>query len=133
MAYKTTESVLIAFVTQVLASSDVTAIIGQRLFFSDANETPTLPYSVCRMEGSSITRHHSGQGGIEEVEVELGLYASTPTEALQLRDTIVEHLKGFSGTSNGTQLHRINYEGQSDDNDPQSKVFGYLLDFTVTA
>lgn len=132
MADKTQESILIAFRAHVLSVVGVSDKLGDRLYL-DAGERPTVPYAVLSVDDSTMTQSHSGQTGVQFLDVSIETFARTATKAIQLRDAIVNGIKGFSGDVNGTFLNRITYTGQSDYQDRKTKLFGHVLDFSIQA
>ena len=132
MPYKTQESILAAFRTQALSVSAISDKIGDRLYI-DAGEKPSVPYATIEVDNSTMTQSHSGQSGVQFLDVSIDTFEKTATKAVQLRDAIVEGLKGFSGDVDGTFLDRITYNGQSGYRDAKTKLFGHVIDFSIQA
>lgn len=132
MADSTQKQILEAFRAQVLAIAAVSAILGSRLYF-DAGEKPEAPYAVFEVDNSTTTTSHSGQGGIQSLDVSIETFTDSKTNAVELRDAIVGGIQGFSGDVSGTFLNRITYDGQSPYRDAASGLYGHTLDFSIQA
>lgn len=133
MPSPTQEEILNAFRSLIIRVPAVDAIIGSRLYLSDAGESPDEPYATFEVDGVSETRNHSGQNGRVTLDVSVELYEKTPTKATRLRDAVVDGIKGFSGDVSGTFLNRVLFQGESPFRDAQTKLFGRVLDFTIHA
>ena len=133
MASPTLEQILIAFRAQVLSASDVSDKIGTRFYLTHANENPQLPYAVYNIGDHSISSNHSGQSGVQIVEIDVEVFAADEAQALKLCDAVRASVQGFSGAVNGTHLNRVIYGGASDFAHAEQKYYGWLLDFTIHA
>jgi len=52
-------------------------------------------------------------------------------EARKVADAVIGAIQDYSGTAKSTTIHRIFFEGDRDDYDPDTKEHGVLMDFIV--
>jgi hypothetical protein len=99
----------------LVASANVSALVGSRIYPILAPQTAALPFIVWRRSGISREHTLSGPMGVSTVSVEMQLLATTYEQARELADRCRLVLDGYGATLNNTEVKHVSLEQESDD------------------
>jgi hypothetical protein len=99
----------------LVASANVSAVVGSRIYPILAPQTAALPFIVWRRSGISREHTLSGPMGVSTVSVEMQLLAATYEQARELADRCRLVLDGYGATLNNTEVKHVSLEQESDD------------------
>lgn len=99
----------------LVASANVSALVGSRIYPILAPQTAALPFIVWRRSGISREHTLAGPMGVSTVSVEMQLLATTYEQARELADRCRLVLDGYGATLNNTEVKHVSLEQESDD------------------
>jgi hypothetical protein len=99
----------------LVASANVSALVGSRIYPILAPQTAALPFIVWRRSGISREHTLAGPMGVSTVSVEMQLLAATYEQARELADRCRVVLDGYGATVNNTEVKHVSLEQESDD------------------
>jgi hypothetical protein len=99
----------------LVASANVSALVGSRIYPILAPQTAALPFIVWRRSGISREHTLAGPMGVSTVSVEMQLLAATYEQARELADRCRLVLDGYGATLNNTEVKHVSLEQESDD------------------
>jgi hypothetical protein len=99
----------------LVASANVSALVGSRIYPILAPQTAALPFIVWRRSGISREHTLAGPMGVSTVSVEMQLLAATYEQAREVADRVRLVLDGYGATLNNTEVKHVSLEQESDD------------------
>jgi hypothetical protein len=99
----------------LVASANVSELVGSRIYPILAPQTAALPFIVWRRSGISREHTLAGPMGVSTVSVEMQLLAATYEQARELADRCRLVLDGYGATVNNTEVKHVSLEQESDD------------------
>jgi hypothetical protein len=99
----------------LVASANVSELVGSRIYPILAPQTAALPFIVWRRSGISREHTLAGPMGVSTVSVEMQLLAATYEQARELADRCRLVLDGYGATLNNTEVKHVSLEQESDD------------------
>jgi hypothetical protein len=99
----------------LVASANVSELVGSRIYPILAPQTAALPFIVWRRSGISREHTLAGPMGVSTVSVEMQLLAATYEQARELADRCRVVLDGYGATLNNTEVKHVSLEQESDD------------------
>lgn len=96
-----------ALIDLLKADASVAAIVGTRIYFTQAPQTPVLPYAVMfRVDGPRVYGME-GASGLVAARVQIDIYSKTAKQARDVGRTIRQVLSGFRGEQSGVNLQAV--------------------------
>lgn len=97
-----------ALMTRLVADTDVSAIVGNRVYPHTAPQNATMPYIVY-FRVSGVHEHHMrGSSGLYDARVQLSMFSTDFEQLLNLSDAVRLALDGYRGdVTVGTDMVRI--------------------------
>jgi hypothetical protein len=112
MPLKSPEAVLR---TALVGSTNVTTLVGLRIYPVLAPATATLPFVTWRRTGIERAQTLGRPAGMPRVTVEYGIYGTTYEQARDVADRMRVILDGYGGTVDNTTVNQTSLENESDD------------------
>lgn len=123
-----------AIANQLLATSAVTALLGQRIYHMRAPEGEPAPYAVFTRIDDPQEHSCGDDDGLGSPFYQISVYADDSAEADTAATAIVAALRDYKGTlggSGGFVVERIHYEGRQDIADDPAGLIGAILEFEI--
>jgi hypothetical protein len=99
----------------LVASANVSELVGSRIYPILAPQTAALPLIIWRRSGISREHTLAGPMGVSTVSVEMQLLATTYEQARDVADRCRLVLDGYGATLNNTEVKHVSLEQESDD------------------
>ena len=112
MSLKSPETVLR---TALVGSTNVTTLVGLRIYPVLAPATASLPFVTWRRTGIERAQTLGSPSGMPRVTVEYGIYGTTYEQARSVADAMRRILDGYGGTVDNTTVNQTSLENESDD------------------
>lgn len=113
----------------LLASSGIAALVGNRIFATQAAQRPNLPYLVFFTVTASETKAHDGPTGNEEYRIQIDVYSDTVAGCEELRDLIKSRLNGIRTNWETVRVQSCFFDNEFDEYDDTAKVKQKTMDF----
>lgn len=113
--------------TKILADSDVTDDIGQRLYILKLPQNPTYP-TVTYFKVSNA-RHHDLDVAMPRYQIDV--WAESYITARQVADNIRKALQRESGNWSGISVIQAVYEGETDLYEEDTELYHIAQDFKI--
>lgn len=114
--------------TFILANGPLTAIISDRLYPDVLPQSPTLPALVYQVLPATLDYSHDGDSHLDRVRVQFSCWATSPTSAANLRETLRLALSGFSGQMGTAKVPAVFIEDQGGGQDEATGLFRKIVD-----
>lgn len=124
----------VSLTTFLLANGHITAMIGDRLHPDSLPEpsgsegNPAMPALVYQMISTQGSYSHDGDSGLDRERVQFTCWATTPTEASQLRDVLRMVLSGYSGLMGNEKTPGVFLQNQGGNKDPETGLYRKIVD-----
>jgi len=123
-----------AILTELNTTAGLTALVGQRIYYTKAPQDVLEPYIVF-IKVSSIRNHsYTGSSHFAESRFQFSIYsttyAETKTIAKQLQ-TILECTSGNIGTAPGVDVGAIYYDNETDLFEPETRLYHLACDYLI--
>ena len=122
--------------TTLISATDVSDVIGTKVFPAIAPQGTELPYITYQIISNNADQHMSGASGLQETRIQLNCWSASYAEVQNLAEAVRESLLPMSGTINSTLICGVTSEGKRDTYEkPQSGeevgVYGVSEDFNI--
>ena len=105
------------------SDSDVSAIIGTRVYPQIAAQGAAFPFVVYVLQDTSPSDTKSGVSTLDEVRYDIVVASETYAEASDLTNKIRTALDRYTGTVAGVVIDSIQFIDLDADNDPGTETF----------
>lgn len=122
-----------ALLTKLLATSAVTNLAGQRIYYAGRTPTDvTSPYVVIQTISDVPAHSHGGYSEYSAARIQISLFASTYLGTKSLAAVISDAIDGFVGTWSGVSIYSCLSDGSSDlPSNNDSKISGLEVDYLI--
>ena len=103
--------------------SDVSAIIGTKVYPQIAAQGATFPFVVYVLQDNSPSDTKSGVSTLDEIRYDIVAAAETYTELSSLTERIRLALDRYTGTVEGVVIDSIQFIDLDVDNDPATETY----------
>jgi hypothetical protein len=122
--------------TYVLAQTEISALIGSRMYLQKAPQGASLPLIIFSLQRSSPNHHLRGYSGVTEDTIEIECQSYTDVGAKDLKEKVRKKLQGYRGVMGSTFVNSCFITDESDHytdrSDASDKgIFIALLEFTT--
>ena len=122
--------------TELLADTDLTAHVGERIYYVVAPQTAQTPYIVFFKVDSTPVMSHQGNSHFERARFQFDIYHTTLYECKQIAEHLQAKLQGLNeliGTGDAVRVEGILYLGESQfyENEDNAKLFHLVEDYEV--
>jgi len=105
------------------SDSDVSAIVGTRVYPQIAAQGAAFPFVVYVLQDTSPSDTKSGVSTLDEVRYDIVVASETYAEASDLTNKIRTALDRYTGTVAGVVIDSIQFIDLDADNDPGTETF----------
>lgn len=112
MSLKSPEAVLR---TALVGSTNVTTLVGTRIYPVLAPASATLPFVTWRRTGIERQQTLGSPAGMPRVTVDYEIYGTTYEQTRSVADAMRRILDGYGGTVDNTTVNQTSLENESDD------------------
>lgn len=112
----------------LVASPDVAALVGPRIYWKTPPREPTFPAVVYQ----TISRTQDGTTGIARQRIQYSCMARSALEAATLADAVRCALHGYRAVRDAARIEDVRYAGQTEDYDPETGMHWIPVDIIVT-
>jgi predicted ATP-dependent serine protease len=105
------------------SDSDVSAIVGTRVYPQIAAQGAAFPFVVYVLQDTSPSDTKSGVSTLDEVRYDIVVASETYAEASNLTNKIRTALDRYTGTVAGVVIDSIQFIDLDADNDPGTETF----------
>jgi len=105
------------------SNSDVSAIVGTRVYPQIAAQGAAFPFVVYVLQDTSPSDTKSGVSTLDEVRYDIVVASETYAEASDLTNKIRTALDRYTGTVAGVVIDSIQFIDLDADNDPGTETF----------
>lgn len=114
-----------------IAAEDLAAVIGDRFYWDIADGSAAAPYIVAQELSDAGTGDLSGVRTLALTLIQLSCWATTKAGALQLAALVKANLEGqdLPGDSNTS----LSYQGTNSTFDPETGLFGQIIDYRASS
>lgn len=105
------------------SDSDVSAIVGTRVYPQIAAQGAAFPFVVYVLQDTSPSDTKSGVSTLDEVRYDIVVASETYAQASDLTNKIRTALDRYSGTVAGVVIDSIQFIDLDADNDPGTETF----------
>ena len=105
------------------SDSDVSAIVGTRVYPQIAAQGAAFPFVVYVLQDTSPSATKSGVSTLDEVRYDIVVASETYAEASDLTNKIRTALDRYTGTVAGVVIDSIQFIDLDADNDPGTETF----------
>jgi len=115
----------------IAASPQLVALIGTRFSWDVADGATVPPYLVAQTVSGNSETTHDGDRSLTFPLVQFSCWAKTKASALAVMAAFKANLEGteLDGASNVS----LTYSGENSSHDPETNLFGQLVDYRVSA
>ena len=117
-----------AMTAVLLADSDVTDLIGDKIFPMRAPDDFARPYIVYQKVTGPREESHSGDSDLAHPRIQLSCWSDTYAEAKAVARTVIGSLHSFVGTSMGIDIQASTIDGEVDTFDDATKLYRTVVD-----
>lgn len=110
------------------AASTITALVGTRVYADVAPGEAAAPFIVYQTIATSGTTTHDGERNLEFPLIQFSCWAATKAEVIAIASAVNTLLDG--NTISGSSGITFRFSGQNSSYDPESRLFGEMIDFT---
>ena len=112
-----------AIYTILTDDSDVSAIVGTRVYPQVAAQGAAFPFIVYVLQDTSPSDTKSGVSTLDEVRYDIVVASETYAEASDLTNKIRTALDRYTGTVAGVVIDSIQFQDIDADNDPGTETY----------
>ena len=105
------------------SDSDVSAIVGTRVYPQIAAQGAAFPFVVYVLQDTSPSDTKSGVSTLDEVRYDIVVASETYAEASDLTNKIRTALDRYTGTVAGVVIDSIQFQDIDADNDPGTETY----------
>ena len=117
--------------TAILASTALSAVIGDRFFWDVADGSAVAPFLIAQtISGNSDTTHDGDRSLLFDL-IQITAWAKPKLAALSLAAVMKTELEGV--TLPGTSGASLTYAGGQSTYDPETKLSGEIIEYRVSA
>jgi len=114
--------------TAFTAAATITALVGTRVYSDIAPGEAAAPFIVFQTIATSGTTTHDGDRNLDFPLIQFSCWASTKAAAVSIASAVNSLLDG--NTIAGSSGITFRFSGQNSSYDPESRLFGEMVDFT---
>lgn len=111
-------------------NSNVTALVGTRIFPEIAEQEAATPFIVYQLQSVDPDDTHDGPSELDEVRFEFLCYADTYDQAADLGEKVRGALDRISGTYNGVNVESVQFNDVDIEIEYQPRRYSQVLKFT---
>lgn len=105
------------------SDSDVSAIVGTRIYPQIAAQGASFPFLVYVLQGTTPSDTKSGVSTLDEVRYDIVVASETYAEASDLTNKVRTALDRYTGTVAGVVIDSIQFIDLDVDNDPATETY----------
>lgn len=116
------------------AQGDLTALVGERIYYVRAPQDVDTPYLVFFKVTALRPHSHEGGSGLAYSRFQLSCFANSYYEAKQMAWALQAALQGFSGTmggAEGTEIGGCFYDNEQDNYEPEMRLYHIAVDYLI--
>lgn len=110
------------------AASTITTLVGTRVYADVAPGEAAAPFIVYQTIATSGTTTHDGERNLDFPLIQFSCWAATKAAAIAIASAVNTLLDG--NTIAGSSGITFRFSGQNSSYDPESRLFGEMIDFT---
>jgi hypothetical protein len=115
----------------ILASDALAALIGDRFFWDVADGDTIAPYLVAQTVSGTSETSHDGDRSLTFPLVQVACWAKTKISALAVMAAFKADIEGVDLA--GDSSVSLTYANENSTHDPETGLFGILIDYRVSA
>lgn len=96
------------------ASTGITALVGDRIRISKADQGDVLPYIIYRKSNGSFPKSKDGNSSLAMAIIEVEVYAETYSKLADIASKVRQVLDNQKGTIDGHEIKLLTYETTRD-------------------
>ena len=124
-----------AIMTKLLATTAITDLVGQRIYFTRAAQDTAKPYLVITKISDIPHYCHDGPAGISDARIQFSAFAETYQAVKNLNAAIRTAFEGFTGLmggSSGVYIGKCFKDLEADFYEDDTRLFNSPVDYLIT-
>jgi hypothetical protein len=124
-----------AILTKLLATSGLTDLIGERIYYVKAPQDVGIPYVVFFKVSGAREHSHDGASGLARPRFQFSCFSETYYEAKQIAEQIQSALQAYSGTmggAGGVEVGASFYDNETDMYEEDTKLYHIAVDYMIS-
>ena len=119
-----------ALLTQMLATSALTNLVGQRIYYSNAPQHVDKPYIVFFKISGKRDQTQTAAMAFCNASIQFSVFAETYTSAKAVAAQIQALFQSYSGTLSSTHINAAFYDNETDFYEQDTQLHHIALDFS---
>lgn len=120
-----------AIIDRLGANATVSALVSSRVYFTEAPQTPAIPYAVIYRIDSPRVHSMTGPSGLAAARIQVDCYAKTAKEAREVGAAVRVSLDGFRGLQSGVNVQGVLLLDEMDGYSESSELKRVTQDYRV--
>jgi len=116
---------------RLIGSTAITDIVGDKIFFSRAEQGAATPYIVINQVSATGSETKSGPSTVDKNRVQIDAYSSDAETVVNLSELIRQRLEYYQGTSAGVYLDGAVYDNEETGFDEESDAHRLRVDYFI--
>ena len=120
-----------AIYTRLLAYTDLTDLVGDRVFFDVLDQNAAMPAVAFSRISTERFPAMGSNVGVAKARIQVAAYEDLGLDAIAVAVQVKAALDRWSGTAGGVVVQHIFIDAEFEEYDPDSKKHRSVLDFLV--